>query len=84
MDLRPSYSISYLSLANDLAWDLFDRALGAHMRGEDAIAATADARKLTTFQKAVEARAEAMGFEHPRRLVDRGEKPTLDIDFLGA
>jgi len=73
--------ISYVSLANDLAWYLFDRAICAHMRGDDAIALL-DARKLTTLQKAVETRAEAMGLEHPRRLVDRGEGPAPYIAFL--
>ena len=42
------------------------------MRGDDAVA-LADARALTALQKAVEAKAEAMGFAHPQRLVDRGE-----------
>ena len=77
-----SYGISYVTLANDLAWYLFDRAVCADMRGDDAIA-LADARKLTTLQKAVEAQAEAMGFDHPRRLVDRGEGPAPYIEFLG-
>ncbi len=77
-----SYGISYVSLANDLAWYLFDRAVCADMRGDDAIA-LADARKLTTLQKAVEDRAEAMGFDHPRRLVNRGEGPAPYIEFLG-
>ncbi|MGP0064527.1 MAG: hypothetical protein ACLQGP_13130 [Isosphaeraceae bacterium] len=77
-----SYGISYVTLANDLAWYLFDRALCAHMRGDDALA-LADARKLTAFQKAVEARAASMGFDHPRRIVDRGEGPAPYIEFLG-
>jgi hypothetical protein len=81
LDLN-SYGVSYLSLANDLAWCLFDRAVCAHMRGDDALA-LADARKLTALQKAVETRAEAMGFDHPRRLVDRGEGPAPYIEFLG-
>ena len=69
-------------MANDLAWYHFDRAVCAHMRGDDAVA-LADARALTALQKAVEAKAEAMGFAHPRRLVDRGEGPAPYIDFLG-
>ncbi len=81
MDLT-SYGISYVSLANDLAWYLFDRAVCADMRGDDALA-LADSRKLTALQKAVETRAEAMGFAHPQRLVDRGEGPAPYIEFLG-
>ncbi len=77
-----SYNVSYLTLANDLAWYLFDRAVCAHMRGDDSIA-LADARKLTAFQKVVEARAEAMGFDPPQRVVDRGEGPLPYITFLG-
>ena len=69
-------------MANDLAWYHFDRAVCAHMRGDDAVA-LADARALTALQKAVEAKAEAMGFARPRRLVDRGEGPAPYIDFLG-
>jgi hypothetical protein len=76
------YDVSYVTLANDLAWYLFDRALCAHMRGDDAVA-LADARKLTRLQRDVETRAEAMGFDHPRRLVDRGEGPAPYIEFLG-
>ncbi len=76
-----SDGVSYVSMANDLAWYLFDRAVCAHMRGDDAIALI-DARKLTAFRKAVETQAAAMGFDHPRRLVDRGEGPTPFIAFL--
>ena len=81
LDLN-KYDVSYVTLANDLAWCLFDRALCAHMRGDDALA-LADARKLTKLQTDVETRAEAMGFDHPRRLVDRGEGPASYIEFLG-
>ncbi len=73
--------VSYLTLANDLAWYLFDRAVGAHMRGDDALA-LADARKLTTFQGAVEARALAMGFARPPRPDRRGQGPAPYIGFL--
>ena len=83
---RPSvdlthYGVSYLTMANDLAWYHFDRAICADMRGDDAIA-LADARALSALQKAIEAKAEAMGFPRPRRLVDRGEEPAPYIDFL--
>ena len=76
-----SHGISYASLGNDLAWYLFDRALCAHMRGDDAIA-LADAQKLTALRQSVEMRAEAMGYPHPPRLVDRGEGPAPYIAFL--
>ncbi len=76
-----NYGISYLTLAVDLAWYHFDRAVCAHMRGDDAIA-LADARLLTSLQKAVEARAEELGFPHPNRL-DGKDQPTPYIDFLG-
>jgi hypothetical protein len=77
-----NYGVSYVTMANDLAWYHFDRAVCAHMRGDDAVA-LADARALMSLQKAVEAKAEALGFAHPRRLVDRGEGPAAYIDFLG-
>jgi hypothetical protein len=70
-----SDGVSYLSLANDLAWYLFDRAVCAHMHGDDALALT-DARKLATLQPAVTARAGAMGF-------DPGKGPAPYIAFLG-
>ena len=59
-----NYGISYLTLAVNLTWFHFDRAVCAHMRGDDAIA-LADARLLTSLQKAVEARAEELGFPVP-------------------
>jgi hypothetical protein len=76
-----SHGISYVSLANDLAWDLFDRALGAHTCGDDALA-LADARKLTAVQKAVETRSKAMGFD-PRSPTDRADEAVPYIRFLG-
>jgi hypothetical protein len=75
------YGISYVTMANDLAWYHFDRAICAHMRGDDAVA-LADARALTALQKAVEAKAEAMGFPRPQQF-NRGEGPAPYINFLG-
>ena len=75
------YNVSYVTLANDLAWNLFDRAVCAHMRGDDALA-LADARKLTTLQKDVETRAKAMGFNYPRRPGDGAEGSAPYIQFL--
>jgi hypothetical protein len=74
--------ISYVTLANDLAWYLLDRAVRAHVRSDDALA-LADARKLTAFQKAVEARAEAMGLAHPPSPDGRGQGPAPYVGFLG-
>ncbi len=75
------YNVSYVTLANDLAWNLFDRAVCADMRGDDALA-LADARKLTTLQKDVETRAKAMGFNYPRRPGDGAEGSAPYIHFL--
>jgi hypothetical protein len=79
LDLN-SYGVSYLSLARDLAWYHFDRALCAHMRGDDPIA-LADARFLLAFVRAVELKAGAMGFERPEGMGSRGE-PAPYIEFL--
>lgn len=75
------YGVSYLTMANDLAWYHFDRAIGAHMRGDDAVA-LADARMLTAFRAAAEAKADAMGFARPRDLSNRREEPMPYIGFL--
>lgn len=80
LDLN-TYGVSYLSLARDLAWYHFDRAICAHMRGDDPIA-LADARFLLGFTRAVEIKADAMGFERPERSDTHGE-PAPYIDFLG-
>ena len=77
-----NYGVSYLTMATDLAWYHFDRAVCAHMRGDDAVA-LADARALTALQIAVEAKADEMGFDRPRRFGDRGEGPAPYLDFLG-
>ena len=79
LDLN-SYGISYLSLARDLAWSHFDRAICAHMRGDDALA-LADARFLDTFSRLVDVRADAMGFDRPDRPAPPG-RPTPYIEFL--
>jgi hypothetical protein len=80
LDLN-SYGVSYLTLARDLAWYHFDRAICAHMRGDDRIA-LADARFLIGFVRAVELKAEAIGFERPERGDAHGE-PAPYIEFLG-
>lgn len=77
-----SNGVSYLTLASDLAWYLFDRAACAHMRGDDVIA-LADARRLTVLQKAVETRAQAMGFYRPYGGSSSRPSTTPYIEFLG-
>ena len=75
LDLN-SYGISYLTLARDLAWYRFDRAICAHMRGDDPLA-LADVRALDALALAVDTRAEAMGFARPDRQVPPGQlRPT--------
>jgi hypothetical protein len=59
----------YLMLATDWVWALFDRAVCAHMRGDDALA-LASARALVPIQKAIEAQAEARGFGRPEPRVN--------------
>ena len=77
-----NYGVSYVTMANDLAWYHFDRAVCAHMRGDDAVA-LADARALTALQKAVEAKAKALGFPRQRRPGEGREGTAPYIDFLG-
>jgi hypothetical protein len=60
------YHITFLTLANEWAGVVFDRLISAHVRGDDVVALAA-ARRLAAFQKAVDARAAAMGFERPER-----------------
>ncbi len=79
LDLN-SYGISYITLANDVAWYHFDRAICAHMRGDDTIA-LADARFLMGFTRLVEIKANALGFERPQGMVQGGE-PAPYIGFL--
>ena len=52
----------YLMLAQAWTWALFDRALTAHMRGDDQLA-LASARALSTIQPIVEAEAETRGLK---------------------
>src|SRR5262249_34862754 len=54
----------YLMLATDWAWAQFDRALGAHMRGDDRLARLS-ARALTRAHAVIEEEALARGFRRP-------------------
>lgn len=81
-DLR-NYGISYLTIAQDWAGDLFLRLVVAHIRGDDAVALDA-ARRLSAFNAAVEAKAEAMGFPRQAHQQQPGAKgPTPYLSFLG-
>lgn len=63
------YRISYVTLAADWAASVFLRLVAAHVRGDDAIALDA-ARRLSSFAKAAEAKADAMGFPRVERRFD--------------
>jgi len=80
LDLR-SYGISYLTLARELAGYRYERAVSAHLRGDDPLALL-DARALTALAGSIEARCEAMGFDRPDRPARTGS-PAPYLDFLG-
>jgi len=76
------YGVSYLTMASDWAWALFDRAVDAHARADHPLA-LASARDLARIRPLIEAKAEAMGF--PRRQgVPQDGAVTPYLDFLGA
>ena len=56
-----NYGMSYLTLAGDWAGSAFERLIGAHVRGDDAIALDL-ARRLAKFRDLASAKAEALGF----------------------
>jgi hypothetical protein len=70
----------YLMLASDWAWSLFDRAVCAHMRGDDPMA-LASARALVIIAQRIEAEAARRGF--PRRSGDADEPVSPYLHFLG-
>jgi hypothetical protein len=76
------YKIDYTKLAADWAESAFRLMIGAHIRGEDAIALDL-ARRLTKFRAAVDKQADAMGF--PRQIqADRYGREGRDrFWFLG-
>lgn len=80
LDLR-SYGISYLTLARELVGYRYERAVSAHLRGDDPLALL-DARALTALAGSIEARCEAMGFDRPDRPARTGS-PAPYLDFLG-
>jgi len=54
----------YLSLASDWAWTMFERGVGAHMRGDDWLSVS-DFQTLDRISKVIEAEAAKRGFERP-------------------
>ena len=54
----------YLVFAREWGWALFDRAVGAHKRGDDVIAML-DARLLVELEKTADSIAEQRGFARP-------------------
>jgi len=70
----------YIMLATDWTWALFDRAVCAHMRGDDNLALVS-ARTLVPIWEKVEAEAERRGFERPyapREKADPKHLPFLE------
>jgi hypothetical protein len=67
----------YIDLARTWTWSLFDRAVCAHMRGDDKLA-LASARALQAIQPTVEIEAASRATDQQRRTVaPRGEKPVF-------
>jgi hypothetical protein len=79
-DLR-DYRISYLTIAQNWAGAVFRRLVGAHVRGDDAIALDA-ARRLSAFSAAVEVKAEAMGFQRPNQQQAGAKGPAPYFSYL--
>jgi hypothetical protein len=73
----------YLQIAGDWLWALFDRAVGAHMSGHDALALLS-ARALTRLQPMVEAEAVRRGLPRPQPEAGAGGGDKVPyFDFLG-
>lgn len=65
----------YLTLADEWVWALFDRAVTAHMRGDDRLAVL-DARHLTALQPVAEAEARRRGYpQYPNGGVHEAAQP---------
>lgn len=72
----------YLAWASDWAWGAFDRAVCAHMRGDDGLA-LATARLLATAQPKLEAAADQRGFKRQRTYNSPWDGKYLDhVEFL--
>lgn len=72
----------FLFLAEDWTWALFDRAVCAHMRGDDRLALTSF-RALVPARDAVEAEAANRGMKRPDRFGRSGGQPIPYLTFLG-
>ena len=70
----------YLGWATDWTWALFDRAICAHMRGDDGLA-LASARALVPIQQAVEKEAERRGLKR-QPVFDFGPSPAREQPYL--
>ncbi len=66
--------ISFPSLSRDWADSLYHRLVGAHCRGDDAVALDAG-RRLDRFRKAVDAKAEALGLKREAPSRNSHENP---------
>jgi hypothetical protein len=69
----------YLMLATEWVWARFDRAVCAHMRGDDRLVQV-DARALIDMEVQVNAEARKRGFDDP----DAAQKRESFVDFLSA
>lgn len=73
----------YLQWASDWAWDLFERAVCAHMRGDDGLA-LASARILTGARPQIESEAERRGFKRQQTYASPWDGKYQDyVNFLG-
>ena len=72
----------YATLADDWAWALYDRALCAHMRGDDHLSLLS-AELLATLEPVIEAHAAKWKAAHPNDS-DQPGKPTHLLGFLDA
>jgi hypothetical protein len=72
----------YLNLASDWAWGLFERAVCAHMRGDDGLA-LASARLLTIARPLIERAAEQRGFKRQESYNQKlGSRDRIYQDYL--
>ena len=76
----PPSSYTYLTMARDLAWSHFERAVIALKRGDDGVVLH-DSRVLTRLQAGVEAKAAYLGFIRPNDVMNHQARPY--IEFLG-
>ena len=77
-DVRPpdltDYHLSHLTLAQEWADRVYNRAVDAHGRGDDAVALDAS-RRVSAFVARAGPALEAMGFPPPANAIRRGDAP---------